>query len=97
MPLTKLLFFLKLNSLFISGLVWTQQPNGAIFAFPPQMGKVTEVSQPRQDMSPFTCLSAATESVWGLTREGHIYIRTGMASHCPHGLKWVNLDLMQLG
>ena len=82
---------------YLQGLIWAQQPNGAIFTFPPQAGKVTEVSQPAQEMRPFVCMSATSEAVWGLTNEAKVYIRKGMASHCPHGLTWVSLDLMQLG
>lgn len=61
------------------------------------MGKVIEVSPPRPEMAPFRCMSATTESVWALTDAGQVIVRSGMAPHCPHGLNWVALDLVQLG
>ena len=79
-----------------SGLIWAQQPNNAIFCFPAHNKKFSEVSQPEAS-SPFMCISSTKEAVWGLLGDGQVVIRGGMAAHCPHGINWITLDLIQLG
>ena len=43
------------------------------------------------------CISSTKEAVWGLLGDGQVVIRGGMAAHCPHGINWITLDLIQLG
>jgi len=42
-------------------------------------------------------MGVCEEAVWGLNEEGKVFIRSGIASHCPQGAKWCDLDLKQLG
>ncbi|XP_077997561.1 tectonin beta-propeller repeat-containing protein 2-like [Glandiceps talaboti] len=78
-----------------TGLVWALQPNGEVFCFPPNTRKPTPVIPPLNVM--FKYISATSESVWGLSVNAGVYIRAGMAPHCPQGISWKPLDLSQLG
>ncbi|XP_077865720.1 tectonin beta-propeller repeat-containing protein 2-like [Saccoglossus kowalevskii] len=78
-----------------NGLVWALQPNGEVFCFPPSSRKPTPVIPPLNIM--FSYISATPDAVWGLCCNGIIFIRGGMAEHCPQGVSWKPLDLSQLG
>ena len=85
-----------------AGYVWAQQPNGALFFFNPQrsvrMLKVVEVTSPEPDAGePAVCLCVALDVVWVLMRSGNVYVRSGMHANCPQGVRWMPLDLTQLG
>lgn len=77
------------------GLIWAQQPNGEIFTFTPTKKKIRTEQRPPKGM--FVCMSVCEEAVWGLNEDGKVYIRSGIADHCPEGAKWCDLDLKQLG
>ena len=94
--LKRIIEIFELVASLTSGLIWTQQPNNAIFCFPAHNKKFSEVSPPDFN-SPFVCISATKEAVWGLLGDGQVLIRGGMATHCPQGIKWISLDLIQLG
>ena len=85
-----------------SGYIWAQQPNGALFFFNPQRSartlKVVEVTSPEPDEGkPALCLCVALDVVWVLMPTGKVYIRAGIHGGCPQGVKWLPLDLTQLG
>ncbi|CAC5385613.1 TECPR2 [Mytilus coruscus] len=77
------------------GLIWAQQPNGEIFTFTPTKKKIRTEERPPKGQ--FVCMSVCEEAVWGLNEDGKVYIRSGIADHCPEGAKWCDLDLKQLG
>ncbi|XP_070577021.1 tectonin beta-propeller repeat-containing protein 2-like isoform X2 [Ptychodera flava] len=77
------------------GLVWALQPNGEVFCFPPNTRKPTPVIPPLNVM--FKYISATPQAVWGLSHNGAVFIRAGMADHCRQGVSWKPLDLSQLG
>ena len=74
------------------GMVWAQQVNGELYAIAPDSSDASLVASPV-----FVSYSVNSHTVWGLTSEGEIYIRTGMGPHCPLGVDWTTLDLSQLG
>ena len=73
-------------------MVWAQQVNGELYAIAPDSSDASLVASPV-----FVLYSVNSHTVWGLTSEGEIYIRTGMGPHCPLGVDWTTLDLSQLG
>lgn len=81
--------------LIILGLIWVQQPNGEIFTFTAAKRSVKTVEPPQRGQ--FICLSVCEEAAWGLHENGNVFIRDGVAEHCPEGAKWFDLDLKQLG
>ena len=74
------------------GMVWAQQVNGELYAIAPDSSDASLVASPV-----FVSYSVNSHTVWGLTSEGEIYVRTGMGPHCPLGVDWTTLDLSQLG
>ena len=80
---------------FFPGIIWIQQANGELFTFDPSKKNVKTLERPSKEQ--FVCMGVCEEAVWGLNEEGKIFIRSGIASHCPQGAKWCDLDLKQLG
>ncbi|XP_076442661.1 tectonin beta-propeller repeat-containing protein 2-like [Babylonia areolata] len=76
-----------------TGMVWAQQVNGELYAMHPDSSDATLTPTP----SVLVSYSVNEVSFWGLTSEGMLYVRTGMGPHCPLGVDWVCLDLLQLG
>ncbi|KAL8602690.1 hypothetical protein ACOMHN_058643 [Nucella lapillus] len=77
------------------GLVWAQQDNGELYAIPPDSSDATLTPTPGPD--PLLSLAANRHSLWGLDSQGALHVRGGLGQHCPLGLDWVPLDLLQLG
>ena len=85
-----------------AGCVWAQQPNGSIFVFDPDRSakhlKMFEIDSPAPHSAQGAlslCVGGAF--VWILMPSGRVYVRGGIYENCPQGIKWSNLDLMQLG
>ena len=47
--------------------------------------------------SSFSCVSASTAALWGLTPRGDVWVRAGMSAELPLGSAWRKLDMVQLG
>ncbi|KAK3093129.1 hypothetical protein FSP39_011469 [Pinctada imbricata] len=79
-----------------SGIVWATQPNGDIFTFSPSSDKCSTVKRP-VNKGLYVSLSASQNTVWILTDESKVYIRTGISARDPQGVDWYDLDMSQLG
>ncbi|XP_064621989.1 tectonin beta-propeller repeat-containing protein 2-like [Lineus longissimus] len=77
------------------GLVWAQQPNGEIVYISVENKSCTTAAIPGLHI-PLACCSVAKDAVWALCEDGKIYVRSGIATHCPWGFSWIELDLAQL-
>ena len=79
-------------SFLFSGLVWAQRVNRELYVLPPDGSDATLI-----DSLSFVSYSVNEHAVWGLTMEGDLYVRTGMSQHCPQGVDWTQLEMLQLG
>nr|KAG5695187.1 hypothetical protein BaRGS_018309 [Batillaria attramentaria] len=76
----------------LQGMAWAQQVNGELYAIRPDSSDASLVVSPL-----FVSVGVNEHSVWGLTENGEVHVRTGMGPHCPLGAAWAPLDLTQLG
>ncbi|KAH6925438.1 hypothetical protein HPB50_005615 [Hyalomma asiaticum] len=77
------------------GVVWGLQTGGQLAALSPRLRKWYAVGLPRG--TSLSCIAPSPESLWVLTTDGHVMVRTGQTHQFPMGETWVPLDTSQLG
>ncbi|KAL3216248.1 hypothetical protein MRX96_006437 [Rhipicephalus microplus] len=77
------------------GVVWGLQTGGQLAALIPRLRKWYTVGLPRG--TSLSCIAPSPESLWALTSDGRVMVRTGVTHRQPMGDTWVSLDTSQLG
>lgn len=77
------------------GVVWGLQTGGQLAALSPRLRKWYAVGLPCGIS--LSCIAPSPESLWVLTTDGHVMVRTGQTHQFPMGDTWVPLDTSQLG
>nr|XP_037274481.1 LOW QUALITY PROTEIN: tectonin beta-propeller repeat-containing protein 2-like [Rhipicephalus microplus] len=77
------------------GVVWGLQTGGQLAALIPRLRKWYTVGLPRG--TSLSCIAPSPESLWALTSDGRVMVRTGVNPPQPMGDTWVSLDTSQLG
>lgn len=77
------------------GVVWGLQTGGQLAALSPRLRKWYTVGLPRG--TSLSCIAPSPESLWVLTTNGDVMVRTGQTHHQPMGDTWIPLDTSQLG
>lgn len=77
------------------GVVWGLQTGGQLGVVSPRLRKWFPVGLPRG--TALSCIAPSPESLWALTTEGQVMLRTGQSRLQPMGDGWTLLDTSQLG
>ncbi|CAM2116294.1 unnamed protein product [Caretta caretta] len=76
--------------------LWLCQSNKDLFCVSDQNPQFHPSSVQLPPDAEMVCYSACQDAIWGLDKQGQIFIRT-LSPSCPAGMHWTKLDLSQLG
>ncbi|KAM7164880.1 tectonin beta-propeller repeat-containing protein 2 isoform 3-T3 [Macrochelys suwanniensis] len=76
--------------------LWLCQSNKDLFCVSDQNPQFHPSSVQLPPDVEMMCYSACQDAVWGLDKQGQVFIRT-LSPSCPAGMHWTKLDLSQLG
>uniref|UniRef100_A0A8C0GXN0 Tectonin beta-propeller repeat containing 2 n=1 Tax=Chelonoidis abingdonii TaxID=106734 RepID=A0A8C0GXN0_CHEAB len=76
--------------------LWLCQNNKDLFCVSDQNPQFRPSSVQLPPDAEMVCYSACQDAIWGLDKQGQVFIRT-LSPSCPAGMHWTKLDLSQLG
>ncbi|XP_034623829.1 tectonin beta-propeller repeat-containing protein 2 isoform X5 [Trachemys scripta elegans] len=76
--------------------LWLCQSNKDLFCVSDQNPQFHPSSVQLPPDAEMVCYSACQDAIWGLDKQGQVFIRT-LSPSCPAGMHWTKLDLSQLG
>uniref|UniRef100_A0A8C3SZR1 Tectonin beta-propeller repeat containing 2 n=1 Tax=Chelydra serpentina TaxID=8475 RepID=A0A8C3SZR1_CHESE len=76
--------------------LWLCQSNKDLFCVSDQNPQFHPSSVQLPPDVEMMCYSACQDAIWGLDKQGQVFIRT-LSPSCPAGMHWTKLDLSQLG
>ncbi|XP_065449709.1 tectonin beta-propeller repeat-containing protein 2 isoform X5 [Chrysemys picta bellii] len=76
--------------------LWLCQSNKDLFCVSDQNPQFHPSSVQLPPDAEMVCYSACQDAIWGLDKQGQVFIRT-LSPSCPSGMHWTKLDLSQLG